>query len=621
MGIQINGQNDTITAIDGSITVGTDLTVPGVLTYEDVTNIDSVGLITARSGIHVTSGSVGIGTDNPTERLHIIGGSGQNVGTQVDIMRLVASDSVPINSGGLTIGAVWHNTNVSQRIAYLQSSQNIDSGSTARGLVLNPNGGNVGIGTEIPGAKLEVATSVDGEATLATFKNTSSGIDQTVDIKLGLESLISSNVILRAGKEANHNSGAATDNFFAIHTTLDNVSSEKLRIDSAGRLGIGNMSPTALLDVSGSEPIFWMRDTSAYGDGEGPALYFNALDSGSVDRNIARIIAGASGSNSGILSFQTRLSGTVAERARLDSSGRLLLGTSTSREFGAGTSGGTAESQLQIEGEGLGESSISLARNDNNAGSARFFFGKSRGTTNGSNTIVQDDDKLGEIIFEGADGSKLVQAAWITAEVDGTPGADDMPGRLVFSSTAGGSSTPTERMRITSNGQTYWNTDTPGISSFGTSIGRAGNPGLFDSFRNVTGGSVVANIGGSVGYARIMGDGDLENSNNRYTGISDIKLKQNIEDANSQWDDIKGIRVRKYEFIANPDRKHIGVVAQELEEICPGLVIERIQNEETEETVKSVAYSVLYMKAVKALQEAMERIEQLETRLTALEAQ
>jgi len=73
MGIQINGQNDTITAIDGSITVGTDLTVPGVLSYEDVTNVDSIGLVTARSGIHVTGGSVGIGTDNPTEKLSVDG--------------------------------------------------------------------------------------------------------------------------------------------------------------------------------------------------------------------------------------------------------------------------------------------------------------------------------------------------------------------------------------------------------------------------------------------------------------------------------------------------------------------------------------------------------------------
>ena len=110
---------------------------------------------------------------------------------------------------------------------------------------------------------------------------------------------------------------------------------------------------------------------------------------------------------------------------------------------------------------------------------------------------------------------------------------------------------------------------------------------------------------------------DLENTNNRYTGISDAKLKQNIEDASSQWKDIKSIQVRKYELIANPERKHIGCVAQELEQICPGLVIEREDLEG--QSYKSVAYSVLYMKAVKALQEAMERIEVLEAKVNALE--
>jgi len=71
MGIQINGQTDTIAAIDGSITVATDLTVPGSITYDDVTNIDSVGVITSRSGIRVTAGSVGIGTDTTDRQLAI----------------------------------------------------------------------------------------------------------------------------------------------------------------------------------------------------------------------------------------------------------------------------------------------------------------------------------------------------------------------------------------------------------------------------------------------------------------------------------------------------------------------------------------------------------------------
>jgi len=57
------------------------------------------------------------------------------------------------------------------------------------------------------------------------------------------------------------------------------------------------------------------------------------------------------------------------------------------------------------------------------------------------------------ISWQGADGTDINSAAAsIACEVDGTPGADDMPGRLVFSTTADGASSPTERMRIKSSG-------------------------------------------------------------------------------------------------------------------------------------------------------------------------
>ena len=78
MSISINGAG-SISGIDqglnvtGGAIVGGALTVTGVLTYDDVTNIDSIGIVTARSGIHVTGGSVGIGTDNPTNMLDIAG--------------------------------------------------------------------------------------------------------------------------------------------------------------------------------------------------------------------------------------------------------------------------------------------------------------------------------------------------------------------------------------------------------------------------------------------------------------------------------------------------------------------------------------------------------------------
>ena len=64
----------SITVTD--ITSSGNVSIAGTLTYEDVTNIDSVGVITARSGIHVTgtgaNGRIGIGTDNPSEQLHLL---------------------------------------------------------------------------------------------------------------------------------------------------------------------------------------------------------------------------------------------------------------------------------------------------------------------------------------------------------------------------------------------------------------------------------------------------------------------------------------------------------------------------------------------------------------------
>jgi hypothetical protein len=123
----------------------------------------------------------------------------------------------------------------------------------------------------------------------------------------------------------------------------------------------------------------------------------------------------------------------------------------------------------------------------------------------------------------------------------------------------------------------------------------------------------------------VYSNGNVQNTNNSYGSISDIKLKENIVDANSQWDDLKAVRVRNFNFKEGQTHRQIGVIAQELEEISPGLVYETSDRDEdgneTGEVTKSVNYSVLYMKAVKALQEAMERIETLEAKVASLEAQ
>ena len=71
MGIQINGQTDTISAVDNNFSLAGNVSVGGILTYEDVTNVDAVGLSTFQAGIHVTGGLVGIGTDNPNRSLTV----------------------------------------------------------------------------------------------------------------------------------------------------------------------------------------------------------------------------------------------------------------------------------------------------------------------------------------------------------------------------------------------------------------------------------------------------------------------------------------------------------------------------------------------------------------------
>jgi hypothetical protein len=88
----------------------------------------------------------------------------------------------------------------------------------------------------------------------------------------------------------------------------------------------------------------------------------------------------------------------------------------------------------------------------NSTNGSFLYLNKSRSGTLGTNTIVQSGDNLGGLVFAGADGTTYHRAAQIAAEVDGTPGTNDMPGRLVFSTTADGASSPTERMRINSSG-------------------------------------------------------------------------------------------------------------------------------------------------------------------------
>ena len=120
--------------------------------------------------------------------------------------------------------------------------------------------------------------------------------------------------------------------------------------------------------------------------------------------------------------------------------------------MGRNATDGVGNARLQIEAQD-GEAGLSIHRGSASTGGGAIFFSKSRGATAGDDTVVQSGDELGKIFFTGADGTdRESAAAEIKVEVDATPGGNDMPGRIVFGTTADGASSVTERMRISSAG-------------------------------------------------------------------------------------------------------------------------------------------------------------------------
>ena len=142
------------------------------------------------------------------------------------------------------------------------------------------------------------------------------------------------------------------------------------------------------------------------------------------------------------------------EKVRITSGGLVLVGHDTSQTIGGGASG------VQVNGS---QNQISAARHSDNQSGAYLSLGKSRSGANPGSTIVQDGDALGYIQFAGADGTDINSiGASIGVRVDGTPGSNDMPGRLVFSTTADGAASPTERLRIDSSGKVGIGRTNPG---------------------------------------------------------------------------------------------------------------------------------------------------------------
>ena len=284
-----------------------------------------------------------------------------------------------------------------------------------------------------------------------------------------------------------------------------------INIDSGGvfydatnnRLAIGTTSPGATLDVNGKlrlsstedNQLEWVSGAQTWRSNVvgGGKWYLYDVTNTKFPLDVSANTTCKLDINTSHFAFTTNNN----ERARIDSSGRLLVGTSSAR---GNLLDGTRSASIQAEGTTTDNSSISVIRNAASTGQPSVFLGKSRGASVNSNTVVAAEDGLGNIQFLGADGTKLITGASIGAVVDGTPGANDMPGRLVFSTTADGASSPTRRMTIKQDGSfVFGDFDSVGSTASGGKVYIEGNSTLY-----------VAVGGGTVAYFnRNTDDGEI----------------------------------------------------------------------------------------------------------------
>jgi hypothetical protein len=355
-----------------------------------------------------------------------------------------------------------------------------------------------------------------------------------------------------------------------------------------------------------------------------------------VDGDASTPAVKGSDTNTGI-SFGTDIvsvSTGGSERARIDSSGRLLVGTSSARNIQ------THNAKFQTEGVGYNNSTIQVIGNDNTVNGAYIFIGKTRGTSLGSNTVVQNGDDLGEVRFYGADGTGMIPGARIQAQVDNTPGANDMPGRLVFSTTADSASSPTERMRITSGGflKASSNGSYYGSTSNYHELRTAVSSNEIVQFTNTTAspyGLAIRYTGaapnGTDNYFLTCADtsttrfqarsnGGLANYSANNVNLSDINSKKDITPAAGTWDCLKEWEIVNFRYKDQPDDSdpNMGVIAQQVAESCPEVITVFQEATDDQPEKLGVKDQQMMWMAIKALQEAQLRIETLETEVAAL---
>jgi hypothetical protein len=333
------------------------------------------------------------------------------------------------------------------------------------------------------------------------------------------------------------------------------------------------------------------------------------------------------------LVFKTAAGGANDERARIDSSGRLLVGTSTA------TNNLRFEEKLAIVGNvagGNGYPGAAFTYYGTTAlTSGLLEFNRSRGTADGTYTEVVSGDWLGAINFRGADGVGWSDGALIVAEADGdwTTSGDttDSPGRLVFYTTADGASSPTERMRIDSNGYIYFgSTISTVVNSSTSSVYGSAGQWVF----NGKNGNDVLRVNqtfddtatrGAIRFYRNeteVGSITVSTTATAYNTSSDYRLKENVVDLDGAIDRIKQLPVHRFNFIADPDKTVDGFIAHEAQAVVPECVTGTKDevDEDGNPIYQGIDQSKLVPLLTAALQETIAELQALKAEVAALKA-
>ena len=389
----------------------------------------------------------------------------------------------------------------------------------------------VGIGTATPSDTLELSSSLPG---LTWTDTTNSG-----KTRVYLDDYIYTVAVDAAN--------AISESALAIR--IDN--SERARIDSSGNVGIGTASPVTQCTVYGSASAIQFQNTNT-GSASGDGFYVG---------NYGGLSAQVWQYENDVILFGTN----NTEAARIDSSGRLLVGTSA-----VPTATTVEDALVVIEGNSGG----------NPTGGGSLVL--SRGST-----VTSTGQFLGEIHFADTGAGYFGR---IACEVDGAPSAGDYPGRLVFSTTADGASSPTERLRIDSAGSVVLANASAFVAAY--------------IYNTTTGSAANVNVDAS-GFLR--------------RSTSSIKYKENVQDATHGLTELLQLRPVTYTGKSEADGATVfgGLIAEEVDAVGLSEFVQYAEDGSPD----ALAYGNMVSLCVKAIQEQQAVIEELQARVAALEAQ